>query len=171
VGGTDRAFRCAYRRDIGPGHRRLRRRRACGEPTPTRVRHPCRSLPRPPLRRLSLEGAARGKIVLSFPDEATATADSTVWKMAAAAVRSERMPPPESPSPHASEVAAFLAWVGQTLSGDPGHAPLRRLNRVEYNNTIRDLVGVRHRPAEDFPADDTATGSTLSATSCPSLRP
>ena len=39
-----------------------------------------------------------------------------------------------------------------------GRVTLRRLNRVEYNNTIRDLVGVDFKPAADFPADDVGYG-------------
>jgi hypothetical protein len=35
---------------------------------------------------------------------------------------------------------------------------VRRLNRAEYNNTLRDLLGVSFRPADDFPADDTSDG-------------
>ena len=34
----------------------------------------------------------------------------------------------------------------------------RRLNRVEYNNTIRDLLGVAARPADEFPVDDSGYG-------------
>ena len=34
----------------------------------------------------------------------------------------------------------------------------RRLNRVEYNNTIRDLLGVPIRPADEFPVDDSGYG-------------
>jgi hypothetical protein len=41
---------------------------------------------------------------------------------------------------------------------DPGRVTAHRLNRVEYNNTIRDLVGVTFRPADDFPADDAGYG-------------
>jgi hypothetical protein len=40
--------------------------------------------------------------------------------------------------------------------GDPnaaGPMPLRRLNRREYNNTVRDLLGITTRPADDFPND------------------
>ena len=39
-----------------------------------------------------------------------------------------------------------------------GRVTLRRLNRAEYNNTIRDLVGVDFKPADDFPADDVGYG-------------
>ena len=41
---------------------------------------------------------------------------------------------------------------------DPGRVTIRRLNRAEYNNTIRDLVGVDFKPAEDFPSDDVGYG-------------
>ena len=35
---------------------------------------------------------------------------------------------------------------------------VRRLNRTEYNNTVRDLLGVNLRPADDFPQDDSGYG-------------
>lgn len=40
----------------------------------------------------------------------------------------------------------------------PGRVTWRRLNRSEYNNTVRDLLGTKLRPAADFPADDTGYG-------------
>jgi hypothetical protein len=47
---------------------------------------------------------------------------------------------------------------GPGASGDPGRATLRRLNRPEYNNTVRDLLGTALRPADDFPPDPEAFG-------------
>lgn len=41
---------------------------------------------------------------------------------------------------------------------DPGRVTMHRLNRVEYNNTVRDLLGTKMRPADDFPADDISYG-------------
>lgn len=41
---------------------------------------------------------------------------------------------------------------------DPGRVTLRRLNRVEYNNTVRDLLDDVTAPATDFPADDYGHG-------------
>jgi len=41
---------------------------------------------------------------------------------------------------------------------DPGHVTARRLNRGEYNNTIRDLLAIDFQPAADFPADDSGYG-------------
>jgi len=39
-----------------------------------------------------------------------------------------------------------------------GRVNARRLNRAEYNNTIRDLLGIDIRPADNFPADTAAYG-------------
>ena len=41
---------------------------------------------------------------------------------------------------------------------DPGRVTLHRLNRVEYNNTVRDLLGTSLRPADNFPVDDRGGG-------------
>lgn len=41
---------------------------------------------------------------------------------------------------------------------EPGPAPIRRLTRVEYNNTIYQLLGNNSRPADDFPPDEEASG-------------
>jgi uncharacterized protein DUF1592/uncharacterized protein DUF1588/uncharacterized protein DUF1587/uncharacterized protein DUF1585/uncharacterized protein DUF1595 len=41
---------------------------------------------------------------------------------------------------------------------DPGHVTAHRLNRVEYNNTVRDLLAIDFQPAADFPADDSGYG-------------
>jgi hypothetical protein len=41
---------------------------------------------------------------------------------------------------------------------DPGRITLRRLNRTEYNNTIRDLLGTSLRPADAFEVDPTGFG-------------
>ena len=62
------------------------------------------------------------------------------------------------------ESAAVIGWIdqiaGRPASGaiDPGRVTARRLNRVEYDNTIRDLLGVTMRPAAEFPTDDSGYG-------------
>ena len=68
------------------------------------------------------------------------------------------MPPEDKPQPSPAEtekaarwIEAQLAKVDCRLQADPGRVTLRRLNRAEYNNTIRDLVGVDFQPADDFP--------------------
>ncbi|MFP6900988.1 MAG: DUF1592 domain-containing protein, partial [Opitutales bacterium] len=57
-----------------------------------------------------------------------------------------------------------LAWIEREVflfdpsKPDPGRVTIRRLNRAEYDNTIRDLTGIDFDPAKDFPADDTGYG-------------
>ena len=41
---------------------------------------------------------------------------------------------------------------------NPGRVTVRRLNRTEYDNTIRDLLGVDFKPSEDFPLDEVGYG-------------
>src|SRR5258708_38202161 len=51
---------------------------------------------------------------------------------------------------------------GSTPSGppptDPGRVTMHRLNRAEYNNTVRDLLGSSLTPADDFTADNRSDG-------------
>src|SRR3989454_7308137 len=74
------------------------------------------------------------------------------------------MPPENKPQPTPAERDLITRWVGSFFfpcdckHPDPGRVTLRRLNRAEYNNTIRALVGVEFQPADDFPADDSGYG-------------
>ena len=58
----------------------------------------------------------------------------------------------------------MAAWIKYQALGidranpDPGRVTLRRLNRAEYRNTIRDLMGYDFQANEEFPADDTGYG-------------
>src|SRR5258707_1317035 len=55
-------------------------------------------------------------------------------------------------------VAAAPPPARSKASGSAGRVTMRRLNREEYNNTIRDLTGLDLRPADDFPSDDVGYG-------------
>jgi hypothetical protein len=44
------------------------------------------------------------------------------------------------------------------LATDPGNRPLARLNQLQYNNAVRDLLGTEKRPADVFPRDEVANG-------------
>lgn len=70
-------------------------------------------------------------------------------------------------SPTASSTVANTATdtadptMGDPTEGDaldPGRVTVHRLNRTEYNNTVRDLLGTAQRPADSFPADDFGLG-------------
>ena len=109
---------------------------------------------------------AKAKLALDqYKDEAAALNDRGIWEKIAQRLRDREMPPPDKPQPTPSEAKLILDWIDAKLvkidcTGkiDPGRVTLRRLNRAEYNNTIRDLVGVDFKPAEDFPADDVGYG-------------
>jgi cytochrome c553 len=90
--------------------------------------------------------------------------DQKTWKHVLNALRTGEMPPDEEKQPTLAEREKIMAWIDRAVffvdpaNPDPGRVTIRRLNRAEYNNTIRDLVGVDFRPADDFPADDTGYG-------------
>jgi len=88
------------------------------------------------------------------------------WEKAFRLLRIDGMPPRDyDPRPSRDERTALVKWldlklhhVDCELVDDPGRVTIRRLNRTEYNNTIRDLLGVDVRPADDFPSDDVGYG-------------
>ena len=79
--------------------------------------------------------------------------------------RSHDMPPKDAPQPSPQQYDAVVQLLGdiqaeatRNAPHDPGRVTIRRLNRAEYNNTIRDLLGIDFHPADDFPADDVGYG-------------
>ena len=87
------------------------------------------------------------------------------WELVLKRLKAGEMPPPAMPRPDQTELRAAMAWIELELdrldshaTPDPGRVTARRLNRAEYNNTVKDLLGVDFRPADDFPQDDTGYG-------------
>jgi len=85
------------------------------------------------------------------------------WDLAARHVRTKHMPPVGQKQPNDAQRTAFVSWVERMIAdnceiADAGRVTIRRLNREEYNNTVRDLLGVNLRPADDFPSDDVGYG-------------
>ncbi len=88
-----------------------------------------------------------------------------IWERVVQKLRAGEMPPEGRPRPNPAQVKAVTRWIetqyariDRRSQPDPGRVTARRLNRVEYNNTIRDLLAVEFRPADDFPADDAGYG-------------
>ena len=84
------------------------------------------------------------------------------WREIVDVLNSHSMPPEDRPQPDAAEVAAVVDWiVGRAVAAELAKREqsvvLRRLNRAEYRNTIRDLVGVDFDTAA-FPQDPPAGG-------------
>ena len=80
-------------------------------------------------------------------------------------LKEQEMPPADSDQPDATERVATLEWIQKRLDNfdcgsvsGPGRVTMRRLNRIEYDNTIRDLTGLNLSLAQDFPSDDVGNG-------------
>jgi hypothetical protein len=101
--------------------------------------------------------AARGPAAEASPDQARWEA---VWRN----LRAGTMPPADEPRPTPGEHATLIRFIERDVFAldparpDPGAVILRRLNRVEYANTIRDLSGISFDASQIFPADDTGHG-------------
>ncbi|MCC6590577.1 MAG: DUF1592 domain-containing protein [Bryobacterales bacterium] len=98
-------------------------------------------------------------------DPRAALAERDVWETVIQRVKSGQMPPKGIPKATPEVTAAVVRWAEEHVATvdserkvDPGRVTARRLNRVEYNNTIRDLLGIQFRPADDFPLDDSGHG-------------
>src|SRR5687768_10461597 len=88
-----------------------------------------------------------------------------VWEAILRRLRAGDMPPSGSRRPDAAHLTAMTGYIERAfdradalVKRDPGRMTAHRLNRAEYANTIRDLLGVRFRAERDFPADDSADG-------------
>src|SRR5688572_16264335 len=88
-----------------------------------------------------------------------------VWEKVLRRLRAGDMPPAGAPRPPNERLDAVTAYIegafdraDASIPQDPGRVTARRLNRTEYTNTIRDLLGVRFRAEKYFPADDSGDG-------------
>jgi cytochrome c5 len=102
--------------------------------------------------------------------ESFKTAESIIenretWEHVLQKMQSGEMPPKGVPRPDEASLKAAIQWLENQFARadrlakpDPGRVTARRLNRAEYNNTVRDLLGVDLRPADDFPQDDSGYG-------------
>lgn len=96
---------------------------------------------------------------------------ATTWKEVrdrVAGQTADAMPPKEKPQPSAEEVKALRDWIGTGLTAAAaadaasqaaeGRAQMRRLNRVEHNNTLRDLLGISVDLKPLLPEDEAIAG-------------
>ncbi|MEN9733177.1 MAG: hypothetical protein RLZ45_1172 [Verrucomicrobiota bacterium] len=111
------------------------------------------------------DGAKKGDV--NFDSQTNLTAvlnDRKLWERVLHTVGTGEMPPRKKEPLTLEQKERLTGWIDRTLfpvdphNPDPGRVTLRRLNRSEYNNTIRDLVGVAFEPGEDFPEDDVGYG-------------
>jgi hypothetical protein len=87
-----------------------------------------------------------------------------LWLRVVKNVRADIMPPATEERLPSEDERKLMTWIKLEAFSldpehpDPGRVTVRRLNRVEYRNTIKDLVGVKFDTLSEFPADDTGQG-------------
>ncbi len=99
----------------------------------------------------------------SIKDEEVGRKSIRLWRKVIDKVTTKDMPPEDAakqPTPAEAEKLVTALRTLKRPSGppDPGVVTIRRLNRSEYDNTIRDLVGLDLKPAAGFPSDDVGEG-------------
>ena len=101
----------------------------------------------------------------AYKSAADVPRDRKLWTQAMEHVRNRQMPPENADVlPTKAERDLLADWIDRQVyaadaqNPDPGRVVIHRLNRAEYNNSIRDLLGVDFHPADDFPADDSGYG-------------
>jgi mono/diheme cytochrome c family protein len=111
------------------------------------------------------DGEKKGGVALDAFNTSTNFADGRdVWWRVLKNLRAGLMPPPKKPRPTGEQKEMIAQWIksavfeADPLNTDPGRVTMRRLNRVEYQDTIRDLVGVEFDTQDEFPPDDTGHG-------------
>jgi hypothetical protein len=87
-----------------------------------------------------------------------------VWDHVRSRLDRQEMPPRTAPQPTGDERRRVLDWLtavrryeAERNAGDPGPVLARRLSNAEFDNTVRDLIGVDIRPAREFPVDPANT--------------
>ncbi len=106
----------------------------------------------------------KGDLDLSvFTNESTTLPRRATWLDVRDRLVKAEMPPAKRPHPAQADVDAVVGWIDARFPtvthAEPAHFPaLRRLNRTQYANTIRDLFGVDFDTTTAFPSDDVGYG-------------
>jgi mono/diheme cytochrome c family protein len=109
-----------------------------------------------------------------FKTAASLTKNRATMRLVLEKLNAGTMPPAKMPRPKPEDINAVSGWLSRQLAIVPGkkvapdtaksaetnlsHVTARRLNRVEYDNTVRDLLGVDLHASDDFPQDDSGYG-------------
>ncbi|MBM3779644.1 MAG: DUF1587 domain-containing protein, partial [Acidimicrobiia bacterium] len=111
-------------------------------------------------QRLKTGGLALDALDVSDPGR-----DAAVWEQVVRKVRAGMMPPSGARRPDRAAAEGFAAWLETSLDSAAAAAPnpgrteaMHRLNRAEYRNAVRDLLGLDLDVAALLPADDASYG-------------
>ena len=102
-------------------------------------------------------------LMLDTLDVAHVNGQPAVWEAVVRKVRTRAMPPQGMPRPDDATVMSLTSWLTAELdraavAPDPGRPLLRRLNRAEYGNVIRDLLALDVDVTTLLPADASSEG-------------
>lgn len=109
-------------------------------------------------------GVDKGGVRLDGFGSEVSLRDPALWWRALKNVRSGMMPPADEEHLPRAQAEKLMQWIKREAFGldsaqpDPGRVTVRRLNRLEYRNTVRELTGFDYDTQKEFPADDTGHG-------------
>ena len=105
-----------------------------------------------------------GDLAFDRLDPSRMHADAAVWEKVIRKLRGGLMPPPGEPRPAAEGLEGFVGFLEESLDAaaraapNPGVPGLRRLNRTEYANAVRDLIELPVDVEALLPGDDSVAG-------------
>ena len=98
----------------------------------------------------------KGEVNLDFTEIDWSDPESAIlWTKVHDVIKAGEMPPEKKPRPGAKESEAMLDWLDESLTrfDRPGGTVLRRLNRSEYENSVRSALGIPFHVTSGFPND------------------
>jgi len=110
------------------------------------------------------DGYDKGKVAFDRLETDDQILKTDLWLRVLLNTRAGLMPAERKPHLPADQQAQLERWIKYGVFGidpnnpDPGRVTLRRLNRVEYRNTVHDLLGVDYDTNLEFPPDDSGFG-------------
>ncbi|MEP7246583.1 MAG: DUF1592 domain-containing protein [Gammaproteobacteria bacterium] len=104
-----------------------------------------------------------GKVAFDTMTPEAVPEDAQTWEAAVRKLRGHLMPPPGKPQPSGEQIDRFVGWMESYLDASSsaqwaGHVPVQRLNRTEYANSVRGLLGVDIKVENLLPPENEVQG-------------
>src|ERR1022692_3530434 len=105
-----------------------------------------------------------GGLILDTADVAHPPEGAEVWEKVIRRLRAGTMPPLGMPKPSPAAASGLVAYLEASIDRaalakpNPGRAIAHRLNRAEYTNAVRDLLGLEIDASQLLPSDDESYG-------------